>query len=350
MRMLRQRTYNVSYWLDGKVIGSKEGVNDNDEELYEYMGLCVMDLGLEHRVHDVFISVQDGDIIEVEDTGFPVGHVIKFAEKCAVEKSTRWAIMDLNIEESYSEPGYDDPKGGYIVLGNWNDASHYDEKLDKFVYDDKVMTKLSNLLEKNDCDVEWDENWYRCDECSGIFRCTQDCYGWTTYGYEFEDYSRICGDCIRENPDDYLNELEGSTSKALTLDIDFLDEEYTKVDCEFENGLYGGQSASPQKIGELLESADVHRYIFEIDSVDQFDTHFSVWVHDSEYTDDLECLLLHGKTNGADPAAMMEKALKDSIAKMDGLQGDGVRYAKLKMDGTADVKLVSQKDFIEGNI
>jgi hypothetical protein len=40
--------------------------------------------------------------------------------------------------------------------------------------------------------------------------------------------------------------------------------------------------------------------------------------------------------------------LKDAAEKMGKLSGTGIRYAECKEDGTADVRLMSQEEFVKG--
>ena len=100
--------------------------------------------------------------------------------------------------------------------------------------------------------------------------------------------------------------------------------------------------------------------MFSIEGVGQFDTEFTVWIHKSELglesTDDwdvvygaiLNFLETPIKSAGPDPATAMCNALQDATAQMSKLQGEGIRYAECKEDGTADVRMVSPAEFIEG--
>ena len=88
--------------------------------------------------------------------------------------------------------------------------------------------------------------------------------------------------------------------------------------------------------------------MFQIDSVGQFESRFSCWVHDDDMPED-ELDLGSSETDGVDPAKMMAAGLKDASEKMSKLSGEGVKVATCNADGTADVRLVSGEDFIAGN-
>jgi len=233
----------------------------------------------------------------------------------------------------YAEPGYDDPKSGLVVLGNWNPHG-----------EDMVMPRIGAILEKLGAELEWEDEWEACSECEKLVRTSPDSYRWTRSYWESED-GAICQDCLLDDPSDYLEYLEGNPNTANTLDFDLEDQGYRHVPESYENGLYGGQCDDPHLIAESLGELGIQRFIFEINSVGQFDLAFSVWIHKSEYhkldLDEIE-------SKGSDPALAMQSALRDASAKMRELDGPGVRVAKCNSDRTATVKLVTQQDFIDG--
>ena len=121
-----------------------------------------------------------------------------------------------------------------------------------------------------------------------------------------------------------------------------------KLDQDFEHGLYGGQSADPKKIGEALRKRGIERYVFNLDSVGQFDQDFSVWVHESE-KDKMPGSLDYSETDGVDPAEVMKEGLKNaSLAMARVPPGPGPVVATLRADGSAAARRVSPQDFIEG--
>ena len=257
----------------------------------------------------------------------------------------------------YIEPGYDDPENGWIVLGNWNTVSHYDEQARRFHDIDDVMPRLGKILEALGCDLQWEDEWTRCFECLGVVRTSPDGWGWKPSYVITESEGPTCINCLAQEPEDYLEELEGDSRRACQVELDLEKAGYRKIDIEFENGLYGGQSASPGKIGELLDAADFERYIFNIDSTGQFDTRFSVWLHEDECEDGgleaAEAALKCGSTNGPDPAEMMKKAMEQASAQTKELRkagSDGIVYSKIKDDGTAETTIVSAQDFIDGKL
>ena len=272
--------------------------------------------------------------------------VLELVEQASVEVQHKivQALIDgkagyaeLAVYEGYAEPGYDDP--AYLVLiDNWNQYSSRNE--------------LEKLLEACGCAIEWSDEWYDCQQCYKLVRTSADCYSWTPSYVMFNGCEIVCHECMSEDEDmqrDYVeSELEGDCDKADTLGLDLEGLGYTRLDEDFQNGWYGGQSADPHKIGEALNKREITRFVFQIDSVGQFDARFSCWVHDDDMPAD-ELDLCSSETDGVDPAEMMAAGLKDASEKMGKLSGEGVKVATCNADGTADVRLVSKDDFIAGN-
>lgn len=292
---------------------------------------------------------------------------------------------DINMASDYAEPGYSKTSEEHpILLANWNAQSiietmhirsgcifigeaqgYLAEESNRvgwgiplrtqrvYLGKDATMERVGALAEKAGYSIEWSDQWDICGECDKVFRNTGDSYGWTMYGTYLDGVGDICGDCIQEDPAEYLEHLEGNPRGAVTIDgIDLEAAGYKDINPEdsFQNGLYGGQCANPETIASSLHAADIFRFLFRIDSVGQFDVRFSCFIHEEEYDAALAALDFGdpSKTDGPDPATAMKAALQDASAKMSKLDGPGIKYAKCNPDGTADVRLVSNEEFIDG--
>lgn len=267
----------------------------------------------------------------------------EFAIECALSVAKTQAARDkieyIELHHSgYSEPGYD---GDFIALGDWNDERDYVNG--ELVVRDDTITRLAEILKRMGYELGWNDEWLICEDCQGLFRSSPDCYGWRMYGV-YSDLGIICADCICANPTEFLEDLEGKCICAVTWAIDLDEHGYVKANDEsYENGLYGGQDDDPHALSRTMENLGIGRYLFEIPSVGQFDVNFNLWVHESE------AHLLRGEPTGKakiDPATAMQMALKD--AQSQSVEGDGIRYVQCNADGTADVRMVSKEEFIEG--
>jgi hypothetical protein len=249
--------------------------------------------------------------------------------------------------DGYAEPGYTNPESGVIALANWN-ARSYDSPISKA---DNLMPRLCDLLEKLGVEIEWGDEWVQCAQCGKLVRTSPDSYGWQESYADFDD-ELVCCDCIKDDPSEYLEHLDGSARNCETIGVDLGAQGYLRVDDDFERGLHEGQADDPKKISKALRAIGINRFIFRLDDVGQFDASFSVWIHESEW----ELMESHkddwkraNKSSDVSPAELCKRALQDASVKMVQLQGDGIRIAKCNIgNGTADVKLVSQQDFIDG--
>ena len=256
--------------------------------------------------------------------------------------------VDFEAWDGYAEPGYDlrDDQIG-IVFANWNNKSHYDRETHEFVITDNTMPRLARIAEWLGFVTEWSDEWSVC-ECGKAFRISGDSYSWTMYGHWFDEWVE-CGDCIKENPSDYIEDIEDKHRKANTIwGLDLTEHGYARVDVEFEHGLYGGQDACPEVILKTLNGAGVCGVVFNVDATGQFDCAFSAYVRKEDLKEAQEALAGGDTKCDIDPATAMDMALRDASAKMAQLEGDGIKYAQCKEDGTADVRLVSPQEWVEG--
>lgn len=202
----------------------------------------------------------------------------------------------FQLHESYAEPGYTDPESGLIATGDWNSRTVRRKVYPRVIpswltvkdpdatyeHIDNTMPRIGTILKKLGAELEWEDEWCACEECHKLFRTSPNSYSWTRSYWDSEGCGYYCEACVIDDPEDYLESLEGNPRKANTLDLDLEKQGYRKVDIDFENGLHGGQDDNSEKIAESLRKLGVERFIFEIDGVGQFEISFSVWVHETE--------------------------------------------------------------------
>ena len=196
--------------------------------------------------------------------------IIEAAKSHAKTWQSKTSLEDLWTATDYSEPDYQQPKSGLIVFANWN-------KVD----DDTIMPRLGDMLEKRyGAELQWSDEWSSCCTCGKAVRTQPDSYSWTP-SHIINDCEIICSNCL--SPDDHLAGLEGNYNKALTINsIDPANHDYVLLEAGFESGFHPGQNANPRTIGKNLIALGITRFLFKIDDTGQFDTTFSVWVHQDE--------------------------------------------------------------------
>ena len=172
------------------------------------------------------------------------------------------------------EPGYDDKE---VVLANWNSKTRYDKEANRCVEIDDTMPRLAKIFEKLGYAVEWEDEWSTCEDCGKVFRTSPDSYSWTPHYAFIGECCLVCGDCIKDNPADYLESLSGDYNKAETLGIDLSEHGYVKRPGNYQSGWYGRED-KPADIAKKLKKEGVTDFIFTLDSQGQFALDFSVWV------------------------------------------------------------------------
>jgi len=177
-------------------------------------------------------------------------------------------IDGLGYAKEYAEPGYTDPAKG-ILFANWN----------------YFPRGVADILENYGYEIEWSDEWDFCSDCNKAFRTSGNSYSWQP-SYADLDGSRICIECLQQDPTEYLESLEDNPRRALNIDgIDPADYGYTMLEGEYENGWHPGQNDDPKAIYKNLRAEGFKKpLLFQIDSVGQFDISFVVWQRDA--TDD----------------------------------------------------------------
>ena len=198
----------------------------------------------------------------------------------------------------YSEPGYSCEKS--VWFADWHC---------------EVLSEFGNLLESQGHAIEWYDEWTNCSECSGVFRHSPDGHGWKQYGVELCGHT-LCGNCIKEDPESYLADIEGRSDYAITIDgIDPTQYGYAIVNSEqFEYGMHPGQDSSPRAILESLNSRNVGKHaVFQINSSSQFSLSFSVFVPEDVLDVAREALEEGKTTTDVSPYEAIEQGLKAAI-------------------------------------
>ncbi len=254
--------------------------------------------------------------------------------------------------DGYAEPGYADPKGA-IVTANWN---HDKEKIIRADFvdpdedDSDEMHTVAEALEKLGCEIEWSDEWDTCSNCNKLVRTSGNSYHWTRfYWSDAATGDCICGRCIEKDESlrkEYVDSHIGNLGACLTIPIDLEEYDFVRLPQDFESGWHPGQNADPKKIAVALRARGIQRFVFNLDSVGQFDAAFSVWI-DKSY--DLRELSQNETRADVSPGEQLRLYLQ-SAATIPVPQGNGVAvFTPDRNNPTkAVVRLVSPEDFIAG--
>lgn len=280
-----------------------------------------------------------------------VSRIIEAGANAAKTRQGRSQIECIRLcTVGYAEPGYDDPKSGVIAFGNWNKICRYNPSTRSFEDLDDTPCRVGKLLETLGVELEWEDEWATCDGCGKAVRIKPNSYSWQAY-YAVTDDGITCGDCIQEDPTDYLRSLEGRTDTCITIDLDLEEHGYVLLEDDFEHGLHEGQDADPGLIAKALGDQGIERFLFVLDSTGQFDISFSVWVHQDEFARINAEAWQQAEKDGPSVAEGLRRALGDASRKMAELPTVPGHPKVAKCDvhsGTARVRTVTPQEFVEG--
>jgi hypothetical protein len=190
---------------------------------------------------------------------------------------------DICTADGCVEPGYADNP---VVLGNWNNKKVYDRETGQSRVVDSTMPRLAKLFEKLGYEVEWEDEWGICDECGKAYRTQPDSYSWKRYHWDSPAGYSYCGDCIKRDPTDYLEWLNGNSNAAMTFDIDLSEHGYKNYNHYiYETGFHSGQNSNPKAVAKELRDKGITDFIFVIDSNGQFGCDWDCWIRKPESED-----------------------------------------------------------------
>lgn len=130
-----------------------------------------------------------------------------------------------------------------------------------------------------------------CDVCGKALRTSPNSYHWQPYYWINTDIGyRECGDCVKEDPSDYLEMLTNNPNHCNVILNDGELEKlgYTKINLDsYESGWYG----RADKPALILHDFQVHfperEFIFHLDGNSQFCVRFSLYYKDEEATEEV---------------------------------------------------------------
>ena len=192
-------------------------------------------------------------------------------------------IEYLEKKNVYPEYGkiqeYDRYSGDFknVILGDWNNVNN------------KIPEFIENKLEHT---TLWIDEYTTCIECYNFMRIVHDSYSWQLNGM-ITEYGYVCRKCIEKDINYLIEEYKNTNNKAIPdwsielvknegyICLDDNENESCKI---FENGWYEGQNDHPDDIIKSIEDNlgehinNKYDYLFAINSVGQFDIHYSLFL------------------------------------------------------------------------
>ena len=193
-------------------------------------------------------------------------------------------LESITFSTGYVEPGYDDPTSGLIAIGDWNPVTVQPistapcDSLPSQVVDD-VPQRVGYLLEELGLKLENEDEWTICRQCERAFRTRENSHNWMFFGWDDGEGNFTCGECLYVDPTEYIAFLESHHNHCLTIpSIDLRNYGFVML----EQGFVHPGDNDPRLIVRALQDQGIDRYIIRMDSTGQFNSNFSVHLHESE--------------------------------------------------------------------
>ena len=175
---------------------------------------------------------------------------------------------EINWAPHYCEPGYTNPENA-VVFANWN----------------RFPTRLTDILERMGCGIEWEDEWDTCDECMGAIRTSPDSYSWLQSYVQYDDGDRVCLECM--DWPDYLRSIEDNSGKAAPTSVNPAEYGYVRLSesGEYASGFHTGQNDDPREILAKAHAAGLSHVLFRLTGKGQFDISFETWIREGGVDD-----------------------------------------------------------------
>ena len=194
-----------------------------------------------------------------------------------------WDLCDC-IQSGEYACSYEMPKGKITALfGNWNIGGSAKDILDATgkQYSEKLEKSLLDALEKK-FELEWEDEWVRCDECNGFVRTDNG----SRY-IVFDNCCILCRDCAKYHVQDIIKEFCNAYTKAWQFPEDWLtDNGFTEREGTYDNGFYGSEDKPVEILKELQRRFPDKDFIFNLIDAHMFNTRFNVFERDKSYEQD----------------------------------------------------------------
>lgn len=180
----------------------------------------------------------------------------------------------------------DPERDAIVVLGNWNNKRFtMRDGEGPITLAERVPSRLANLLESIGAEIQWCDEWTRCDGCYKAIRTEPN-----SYHYAWVDGCEIyCTACLMGDPESALVDggyIDNASNCITWADASVLIglgfEQWEPSDPHtYEAGWHPGQNDDPRAVlAEIQRAYDAGTVetVFLLDESSQFYVKFSAWV------------------------------------------------------------------------
>lgn len=165
-----------------------------------------------------------------------------------------------DVATGYAEPGYGNDES-VVVFGNWNPKRFPRGDDAPLTKSENVGPRLAEALENIGAEVEWLDEWTRCDDCYRAMRTQPNSYSWAMYG-AWWDSGYVCADCLKEHLEDFITgeDFVNNANKCLMPDLKGALVDLGYIQWEegnphyYESGWHPGQDDKPADVLDMIKS------------------------------------------------------------------------------------------------
>lgn len=174
----------------------------------------------------------------------------------------------------------------FMIVDSWEDVQKIQKCIDpnfepKDRWDSSVLDNAINW--------GFSDSYTTCEECGDVICTEPDSKHWVA-DFFVSDYGIECGDCVRNNPQEYIQSLINNPRNANTIldDSDLEYEGFEKLEGDYQSGWYDRHDDPEDILSDLLDKYPYGEFIFSVTSNAQFATNFEVWARSEslEVTED----------------------------------------------------------------
>lgn len=166
----------------------------------------------------------------------------------------------------------------FIIFQDWKSLIAVEKALKPgFEPKDKYDT---SVLDELNIDYGFSDEWSACDNCGKLIRTEPNSYSWVPdFFVDNEKGEIICGDCVREDPREYLETLYNNPEVANTIlsTSDLEAQGFERIGETYENGWYDRNDSPEEILNKALEEHPNGVFVFSITTQGQFATQFELW-------------------------------------------------------------------------
>jgi hypothetical protein len=196
-------------------------------------------------------------------------------------KENKGKVLDLLSSNDFFIGKYEGEN--FIIATSWNNLGKLANELSKYVEFgedngdcESILEAVTEELTGSKYNWGFDDEYDTCCECGKIVRTSPTSYSWMPSYYRGE-WGLICEECVRKNPEEYIDWLLNNSERINTIFTEQELEEFgfKRFEDEKESGWYDRNDSPIKDVKKVPEGYD---YIFHLTNIEQFRTNWVIMI------------------------------------------------------------------------